>query len=70
MKPKTKRKLKWVVDKITSGDYTVITCTSVGPGSVTTWAAVCKFDLLGISYKTKRQAIAACERHSREKGTK
>lgn len=64
MTPKTKRRLKWVVDGMHSGDYWAV--ESVGCGG---WNGGHKTSFLCIG-GTKRQAIAACEKHAREKGKK
>jgi len=66
MTPKTKRRLKWVAKCIQSGEYCVEEQRSCG-----WWSAHFGPMLVGPGdYKSKRQAIAACEKHFREKGSK
>lgn len=71
MKPKTKRKLKWVVEGLGANmDGTYYWVMSLPSGL---WFSGCDevqcFQGKG-PYVTKRQAIAACEKHAREKGRK
>ena len=63
MKPKTKR-LKWAATRFKAGRYWAIESMAADR-----WISTFDFVTIG-HHKTKRQAIAACERHAREKGTK
>lgn len=67
MTPKTKRRLKWVAASYVSGNY-VVYRNAVKPDE---WIA---FQHGNAGWektsKTKRQAVAACERHARENPSK
>lgn len=62
MIPKTKRRLKWVATQFEKGDSIVYR------HALSTWCYCFKWSMQppDYSFKTKRQAIAACERHARE----
>ena len=69
MKPKAKRKLKWIVDAMTSTKgRTTYTIGKSKDGGWRAWANSPLMEWIVTQDTTKRQAIAACERHAREKG--
>lgn len=64
MTPKTKRRLKWKATRFKSGRYWAIETMAADM-----WVST--FDCITIGHhKTKRQAIAACEKHARENPSK
>lgn len=67
MTPKTKRRLKWVVTTVSTKDDSYAVYKSLYHKGK--WVAVIPNDLNEI-VGTKRQAMAACEKHARENPSK
>lgn len=66
MTTKKRKRLRWVATQFEKGDSIVYR------HALNTWCYCFQWSMQppDYSFKTKRQAIEACERHAREKGKK
>lgn len=69
MTPKTKRRLKWSVKRLDSGeDYTVtVVC---GKWVSYLWRGLNVDGEWHFAHNSKREAVEFCEKHAKKKGTK